>query len=138
VTIEFGEAVKNLGHTFMELISEGMGIKKTHLKEMDCAEEVFLLSHYYPPCPEPELAVGINKHADNDILTILLQDEIGGLQVLHNDLWYDVPHIPGALVINTGDLLQASIPILMELTTPANLVLYLLRLYFLKHDENDD
>lgn len=106
VTVEFGEAVKKLGHTFMELISEAMGLKPNHLKEMDCAEEVFLLTHYYPPCPQPELAVGINKHADNDILTILLQDEVGGLQVLHNDLWYDVPHIPGALVINTGDLLQ--------------------------------
>jgi len=108
ITIEFGEAVKKLGDTFMELVSEAMGLNPNHLKEMDGAEEVLLLTHYYPPCPEPELAIGINKHADSDTFTILLQDHIGGLQVLHNDLWYDVPHIPGALVINGGDLLQAS------------------------------
>ena len=107
--MEFGKSVKKLGHTFMELLSEGMGLNPTHLKEMDCAEDVVLLTHYYPPCPQPELAVGINKHADSDVLTILLQDEIGGLQVLHDDLWYDVPHIPGAFVVNTGDFLQVSI-----------------------------
>uniref|UniRef100_A0A803N2B6 Fe2OG dioxygenase domain-containing protein n=1 Tax=Chenopodium quinoa TaxID=63459 RepID=A0A803N2B6_CHEQI len=39
-------------------------------------------------------------------LTILLQDQIGGLQVLHHDHWVDVPPTPGALVINIGDHLQ--------------------------------
>ncbi|XP_020248975.1 1-aminocyclopropane-1-carboxylate oxidase homolog 7-like isoform X1 [Asparagus officinalis] len=35
-----------------------------------------------------------------------LQDHIGGLQVFHQDQWVDVSPIPGALVINIGDLLQ--------------------------------
>ncbi|OAY83023.1 1-aminocyclopropane-1-carboxylate oxidase [Ananas comosus] len=39
-------------------------------------------------------------------LTVLLQDEIGGLQVLHQGRWVDVSPIPGALVVNIGDLLQ--------------------------------
>ncbi|KNA13084.1 hypothetical protein SOVF_119840, partial [Spinacia oleracea] len=106
ITMEYGRCVRKLGLTLMELLSEGMGLNPNHLKDMDSAEEHLLLTHYYPPCPQPELAIGINQHADNDIVTVLLQDDIGGLQVLHDDVWYDVPHIPGALVINTGDLLQ--------------------------------
>ncbi|KNA13085.1 hypothetical protein SOVF_119850 [Spinacia oleracea] len=106
IMMEYGKCVRKLGLTLMELLSEAMGLNPNHLKDMDSAEEHLLLTHYYPPCPQPELAIGINQHADNDIVTVLLQDDIGGLQVLHDDVWYDVPHIPGALVINTGDLLQ--------------------------------
>jgi isopenicillin N synthase-like dioxygenase len=37
---------------------------------------------------------------------MLLQDQIGGLQVLHENTWVDVSPVRGALVINIGDLLQ--------------------------------
>jgi len=50
--------------------------------------------------------MGNSKHTDNDFLKILLQDQIGGLQVLHDNQWVDVTPIHGALVINIGDLLQ--------------------------------
>lgn len=66
------------------------------------------MCHYYPPCPQPELTLGVTKNSDNDFLTILLQDQIGGLQGLHENQWINVPPIPGALVINIRDLLQVS------------------------------
>jgi isopenicillin N synthase-like dioxygenase len=50
--------------------------------------------------------MGTGKHADVDFVTVLLQDHIGGLQVLHKDIWIDVPPLPEALVVNIGDLLQ--------------------------------
>ena len=37
---------------------------------------------------------------------MLIQDEVGGLQVHRNGYWYDIPPEPGAIVINTGDMMQ--------------------------------
>ncbi|XP_052209120.1 feruloyl CoA ortho-hydroxylase F6H1-3-like [Diospyros lotus] len=64
--------------------------------------------NYYPICPNPELTVGVGRHSDVSTLTILLQDDIGGLYVrkLDDDSWVHVPPISGSLVINVGDALQ--------------------------------
>ncbi|GAB4850934.1 hypothetical protein Ancab_039919 [Ancistrocladus abbreviatus] len=104
--IQYSKEVTRLGHTLFELLSEVLGLPPNYLKDMDFAEQLMVMGHYYPPCPVPEKAIGINNHTDNDVLTILLQDHIGGLQVLHHDKWVEVPYVPGALVVNTGDLLQ--------------------------------
>ncbi|KAK4732528.1 hypothetical protein R3W88_025516 [Solanum pinnatisectum] len=50
--------------------------------------------------------MGAMQHSDGDFITVLLQDEIGGLQVLHQNQWVNVPPIPGALIVNIGDFLQ--------------------------------
>lgn len=106
VVMEYSNQIKRLGEILFELISESLGLKSNHLKEMDCLEGLALLLHYYPKCPEPDLTLGLSQHADNDFLTILLQDHVGGLQVLYENEWVDVPPTDGALVVNCGDLLQ--------------------------------
>ncbi|PIN01362.1 Deacetoxyvindoline 4-hydroxylase [Handroanthus impetiginosus] len=57
---------------------------------MGCAEGVLMVGQYYPPCPEPELTYAISEHADSCFLTVLIQDQVGGLQVLHENQWVDV------------------------------------------------
>ncbi|TVU07391.1 hypothetical protein EJB05_47444, partial [Eragrostis curvula] len=54
----------------------------------------------------PELAIGISRHSDPGFLTVLLQDDIGGRQILHDGRWVDVASIPGAFIVNMGDLFQ--------------------------------
>ncbi|KAK9132297.1 hypothetical protein Scep_011825 [Stephania cephalantha] len=66
---------------------------------MGCLEGHLVLGHYYPPCPEPDKTLGFSKHSDNDFLTILFQDQ---------GEWIDILPMHGGLVINVGDLLQAS------------------------------
>ncbi|KAG6732630.1 hypothetical protein I3843_01G179900 [Carya illinoinensis] len=106
VLMEYSKQVMKLGFSLFELLSEALGLNPNHLNEMDCAEGLAVICHYYPACPQPELTLGTSKHSDNDFLTVLLQDHIGGLQVLHNNQWVDVHPVPGALVVNIGDLLQ--------------------------------
>lgn len=64
--------------------------------------------NYYPKCPNPELTDGVGPHSDISTITVLLQDDIGGLYVrrIEDDTWIHVPPIKGALVINIGDVLQ--------------------------------
>ncbi|KAM0069424.1 putative deacetoxyvindoline 4-hydroxylase [Helianthus debilis subsp. tardiflorus] len=82
------------------------GLEPNHLGDMDCDKGLTFVGHCYPACPQPDLTMGATKHMDDGFLTVLLQDDIGRLQILHQNQWVGVPPTPGALVINIGDLLQ--------------------------------
>lgn len=65
-----------------------------------------LVVNCYPPCPNPELTLGIPPHSDYGFLTILLQDEVQGLQIQHAGEWVTVEPIPNSFVVNVGDHLE--------------------------------
>ena len=114
ILINYSKQVTKLGTLLFELLSEALGLNPSHLNDIDCTEGLAVLGHYYPACPQPELTIGATKHSDNDFLTVVLQDHIGGLQVLHHNKWFDIPPEPGALVINVGDLLQVIVYFILK------------------------
>lgn len=64
--------------------------------------------NYPPAAASPPTAGpwGVGEHTDYGLLTILKQDEVGGLQVRHGERWLDVPDLPNSFVCNVGDALE--------------------------------
>lgn len=60
----------------------------------------------YPASSAAADAQGVGAHKDTDILTLLLQDEVGGLEVETDHGWIAVPPLQGAFVINIGEILN--------------------------------
>ncbi|MCD9560244.1 hypothetical protein HAX54_018748 [Datura stramonium] len=94
----------------LKLLMGGLNI----VKEIDEEKEELLMGSkrlnfiYYPKSPNPELSVGVERHSDISTITLLLQDDVGGLYVkkLDKNVWVHIPPINGALIINIGDALQ--------------------------------
>jgi isopenicillin N synthase-like dioxygenase len=90
------------------LIAEGLGLEREHFEEYFRDELAHVrLIHYFRPEDAVGDDVGAGEHSDWTLLTLLLQDEVGGLMVRDNDTgkWLPVPPTPGAYVVNCGDLL---------------------------------
>lgn len=63
--------------------------------------------NFYPSRDPASERWGFAPHTDYGTFTILLQDNLGGLQARNSDgEWIDVPPIPGTFVVNVGDLLE--------------------------------
>ncbi|XP_022860544.1 protein DMR6-LIKE OXYGENASE 1-like isoform X1 [Olea europaea var. sylvestris] len=75
------------------------------LKEFEDGSQLMVLN-CYPPCPQPDLTLGMPPHSDYGFLTLLLQDEVKGLQIQHKENWVTVKPIPGSFVVNVGDHLE--------------------------------
>ncbi|KAL5972651.1 hypothetical protein ACLOJK_039456 [Asimina triloba] len=88
------------------VISEGLGLDREHMEMFLGHGFQPIANNYYPPCPEPQLTLGLAAHSDHGFLTILLDNGVQGLQVKHDDRWVTVPRIPGAFIVNAGDCLE--------------------------------
>lgn len=101
----------------LQAFCRGLGEHADHLATEFAGDHTsFLRMNHYPlhdllAADEAEqvTALGdmaLHHHSDAGALTLLLQDDVGGLQVEHAGRWIDVEPVPGALVVNTGDMMQ--------------------------------
>ncbi|XVE92340.1 hypothetical protein REPUB_Repub01dG0088700 [Reevesia pubescens] len=108
IVAEYAKEIGVLMKRLLSLISQGLGLEKDCL-EKKLGEKPLLRAqgNYYPPCPDPELTLGLNVHTDLNALTIVRQSEgVTGLQVIKDGKWVEVESIPNAFVINLGDQIQ--------------------------------
>nr|CAB3475013.1 unnamed protein product [Digitaria exilis] len=101
------EEMKALSLTIMELLELSLGVERGYYRDFFEDSRSIMRCNYYPPCPEPERTLGTGPHCDPTALTILLQDHVGGLEVLVDGDWRPVRPVPGAMVINIGDTFMA-------------------------------
>ena len=65
---------------------------------------------YYPPCPQPELVVGLTPHSDASGITILNQvNGVEGLEIKKDGVWIPVTFLPDAFVVNVGDIMEVNL-----------------------------
>ncbi|KAI4367634.1 hypothetical protein MLD38_023347 [Melastoma candidum] len=100
--------MEKLARKLLELIAHSLGLLKDRFKGFFEEQMSFLRLNHYPPCPVPHLALGVGRHKDSGALTILAQDDVGGLEVKRktDGEWVFVRPTPNALIINVGDIIQ--------------------------------
>ncbi|XP_059076901.1 S-norcoclaurine synthase 1-like [Cryptomeria japonica] len=104
---QYALETQKLSNTLLCLLSENVGLKPDCFVNMCGKMGQRMRLNYYPPRLKPDLVLGISPHSDAFALTVLLQDDgIVGLQIHKDGEWVPVQPIPGALVINVGDILE--------------------------------
>ena len=105
---EYAQHMKKLSIKIMELIAVSLGFPRERFNEFFKDETSWIRFNHYPPCPNPDIALGVGSHKDTGALTVLAQDEVSGLEVRRKSdgEWLLVKPLPNAYIINVGDLVQ--------------------------------
>jgi isopenicillin N synthase-like dioxygenase len=103
------DEVTAVGQLLLSGIAVGLGLPHDYFLERYTRDPTVLFRIFnYPPSSadahDDELGVG--EHTDYGLLTLLRQDEIGGLEIWHEDRWLPAPPVPDSFVCNVGDMLE--------------------------------
>ncbi|KAG5035885.1 hypothetical protein AAZX31_04G192600 [Glycine max] len=104
---KYCEAMKDLSLVIMELLAISLGVDRGHYRRFFEDGDSIMRCNYYPPCNSANLTLGTGPHTDPTSLTILHQDQVGGLEVFVDNKWFAVRPRSEALVINIGDTFMA-------------------------------
>lgn len=104
---DYCKAMSTLSLGIMELLGMSLGVSRAHFREYFKENDSIMRLNYYPPCQKPELTLGTGPHCDPTSLTILHQDQVGGLQVYVDNEWRSISPNFDAFVVNIGDTFMA-------------------------------
>ena len=93
----------------LAILSLGIGLEKEKLEQEIGGMEDLLLQmkiNYYPKCPQPEMAVGVEAHTDVSALSFILHNMVPGLQVYYEGKWVTARCIPDSLIMHVGDVVE--------------------------------
>ena len=108
--LEYMAAMTALGHRLMEGISLSLGLAPSYFADRYTQYPLILFRIFHYPAMagplEDEPPWGVGEHTDYGVLTILKQDDSGGLQVKSRSGWMAAPPLTGAFLCNIGDMLD--------------------------------
>ncbi|CAK7357492.1 unnamed protein product [Dovyalis caffra] len=109
IAAEYFTGTKEAEIALMEAIFESLGMERDSIDKTLSKHGQYVSLNYYPRCVKSELGgtCGLRPHTDPSIITMLLLDDVPGLEVLQNDEWMAIKTFPNTLVVQVGDLLQA-------------------------------
>ncbi|WMV15695.1 hypothetical protein MTR67_009080 [Solanum verrucosum] len=103
----YSKEIKNLSMIIVCQLAKALKMDEKEMRDLFSDGMRSMRMNYYPPCPEPDRAIGLSPHSDADALTILFQlNETEGLQVRKDDIWVPIKPLPNALIVNIGDMME--------------------------------
>lgn len=103
--LSFMEQATQSSHAIMEGVALSLGLDAHYFRRTYTARPTLLFRVFEYPAGEDE-GWGVGEHTDYGLLTLLAQDDNGGLQVKTPAGWIEAPPIAGAIVCNIGDMLD--------------------------------
>lgn len=109
--LEFMAALTHLGHRLMAGMALSLGLAEDYFAERYTGDplvlfRIFNYPHSRSTAAQQDAPWGVGEHTDYGLLTILRQDDAGGLQVKSRSRWIDAPPIPQSFICNIGDMLD--------------------------------
>ncbi|KAK9998345.1 hypothetical protein SO802_017948 [Lithocarpus litseifolius] len=104
---DYGKHLARLAKTIFEAMAMKLKLDEEQSKSNLSESTGNIRVYRYPSCSIPDTAWGIDVHTDSSVLSILYECEVGGLEVLRDDEWFQVKPICNALIVNLGDMMQA-------------------------------
>ncbi|PKU59603.1 Gibberellin 2-beta-dioxygenase 8 [Dendrobium catenatum] len=105
---KLANAMSELAGILAKILAENLGYRGHSFPENSSKNTCFLRLNHYPKCTFSPKTFGLTPHTDSDFLTILHQDEVGGLHMMKDFKWVAVKPNPNALIVNIGDLFQVT------------------------------
>ncbi len=102
------QALDNLGNTILQALALYLGLDEHYFEDkVNFGNSVLRALHYPPIKNQNTLSVRASEHEDINLITLLVGSHEQGLEILtHDKKWIPVSIIPGAIVVNIGDMLQ--------------------------------
>jgi isopenicillin N synthase-like dioxygenase len=107
LVLSYLDALTGLGQAVLRGVALSLGLDGGYFAAGYTADPTVLFRiFHYPPSPPGSGDWGVGEHTDYGLLTLLAQDDSGGLQVATPEGWIDAPPLPGTFVCNIGDMLD--------------------------------
>ena len=107
LVLSYLDALTSAGQAVLAGVALSLGLDAGYFASGCTADPTILFRiFHYPPSPPQNPGWGVGEHSDYGLLTLLAQDDSGGLQIAVPEGWIDAPPIPGTLVCNIGDMLD--------------------------------
>ena len=107
LVLTYLDALSGLGQSVLSGIALSLGLDARYFADSYTADPTILFRIFnYPSSASAKASWGVGEHTDYGLLTLLAQDDSGGLQVATPEGWIDAPPLPGTFVCNIGDMLD--------------------------------